>query len=45
MLFKEIIYLCSENQMRPTGTLSGRDVDFVNVKASGTYIYHSTLKR
>jgi hypothetical protein len=44
MLFGEIIDVHSENHMKSINTFCGQDEELVNVKAGGTYSYHSTLK-
>jgi hypothetical protein len=44
MPFKEIITVHSENNTKPIDTLYGQNADMLNVKAGGTYNYHSPLK-
>jgi hypothetical protein len=44
MLFKEIITVYSENNTKLINTLYGQNAEILNVKAGGTYNYHSALK-
>jgi hypothetical protein len=44
MLCREIIAVCSENHTIHINTLCGQNVEFVNVKPSGTYSNHWALK-
>jgi hypothetical protein len=37
MLFMEIIAVCSQIHAKHINTLCGQNVEFVNVKAGGTY--------
>jgi hypothetical protein len=43
-LFKEIIAVYTENQMKHINTLCGQSVELLNVKVCGTYSYHWLLK-
>ena len=40
MLYREIIAVCSQIRTKHINTLCGQNVEFVNVKRSGTYNYH-----
>jgi hypothetical protein len=42
MLFRETVAVYCENHMEHTNTLCGQNVEFINVAAGGTYIYHHT---
>jgi hypothetical protein len=44
MLFKEIISVYSENFTKPINAIYGQNEKLLNVKAGGTYSYHSALK-
>jgi hypothetical protein len=44
MLYKEIITVCSEIHTKHTNTLSGQNVEFVDVKPGGTYSNHWALQ-
>jgi hypothetical protein len=44
MLYSEIFAVCSEIHTRHTNTLCGQNVEFVNVKPSGTYSEHRALE-
>jgi hypothetical protein len=44
MLYNEIIAVSSEIHTKHITTLCGQNVEFVNVKHSGTYSYHWALK-
>ena len=44
MLYRETIAVCSEIHAKHTNTLCGLNVEFVNVKAGGTYSDHWTLE-
>jgi hypothetical protein len=44
MLYREIIAVCSEIHTKHINTLCGQNVEFVNVKAGGTYSNHWALK-
>jgi len=44
MLYREIIAVCSEIQAKRINTLCGQNVEFVNVKAGGTYNDHWALE-
>jgi len=44
MLYREIIALCSEIHTKHINTLCGKKVEFVNVKAGGTYSDHWALE-
>ena len=44
MLHKEIIAVCSEIHAKHINTLCGQNVEFVNVKACGTYSAHWALE-
>jgi len=44
MLYREIIALCSQIHTNHTNTLYGKNTEFVNVKAGGTYSYHWALE-
>jgi hypothetical protein len=44
MLFREIIVVYSENHMKHINTRCGKNAEFFNVKAGGTYSYHCALK-
>jgi hypothetical protein len=39
-LFKEIIAVNSENNIKPTNALCGQNAKLLIVKAGGTYTYH-----
>jgi hypothetical protein len=43
MLYREIIAVCSEIHIKTINTLCGQNVEFVNVKAGGTYRNHWAL--
>jgi len=43
MLFMEIIAVCSQIHAKHINTLCGQNVEFVNVKAGGTYSDHWAL--
>jgi hypothetical protein len=43
MLYREIIAVCSEIHTKHINTLSGQNVEFVNVKPGGTYSNHWAL--
>jgi hypothetical protein len=40
MLYREIIAVCSEIHTKHINTLSGQNVEFVNVKPGGKYSDH-----
>jgi hypothetical protein len=42
MLYKEIMAVCSEIHTKHINTQCGQNVEFVNVKAGGTYSNHWT---
>jgi hypothetical protein len=44
MLFKEIIAVHSENHTKHINTHYGQNAELLNVKAGGTYYYHSAIK-
>jgi hypothetical protein len=44
MLYSEIIAVCSQIHTKHINTLCGQKVELLNVKASGTYSNHWTLK-
>jgi hypothetical protein len=44
MLYNEIIAVCSEIHTKHINTLCGQNVELLNVKHSGTYSNHWTLK-
>jgi hypothetical protein len=44
MLYRETIAVCSEIHTEHINTLCGQNVEFVNVKPSGTYGNHWALK-
>jgi hypothetical protein len=44
MLYREIIAVCSQIHTKHTNTLCGQNVEFLNVKPSGTYSNHWVLK-
>ena len=44
MLYREIIAICSEFHTKHINTLCGQNIEFVNVKAGGTYTDHWALK-
>ena len=44
MLYREIIAVCSEIHTKHINTLCGQSVEFVNVKAGGTYSDHWALE-
>jgi hypothetical protein len=44
MLYSEIIAVCSEIHTKHINTLCGQNVEFVNVKSSGTQNNHWALK-
>jgi len=39
MLYRDIIVVCSEILTKHVNTLCGLNVEFVNVKPGGTYVY------
>jgi len=41
MLYREIIAICSEIHTKHINTLCGQNVEFLNVKRSGTYMKQS----
>jgi len=43
MLYREIIAVCSEIHTKHINTLCGQNVEFANVKPSGTYCNHWAL--
>jgi len=43
MLYREIIAVCSKIHTKRINTLCGQNVEFVNVKAGGTYNDHRDL--
>ena len=43
MLYREIMAVCSEIHTKHINTLGGQNVQFVNVKAAGTYRNHWAL--
>ena len=45
MLYREIIAVCSHTHTKHINTLCGQNVEMLNVKPGGTYIYHWTSKR
>jgi hypothetical protein len=42
-LYSEIIAVCSEIHTKHINTLSGQNVELLNVKPGGTYNYHLNL--
>jgi hypothetical protein len=44
MLYSEIIAVCSQVNKKHINTLCGLNVEFVDVKFSGTYSYHWALQ-
>jgi hypothetical protein len=44
MLYREIIFVCSEIHTKHKNTLCGQKAEFVNVKRGGTYSKHWALK-
>jgi hypothetical protein len=42
LLFKEIIYVYSENHTKPINTFSVQNAKLPDIKAGGTYNYHRT---
>jgi hypothetical protein len=44
MLFREIVAVYCDNHMKHTNTLCGQNVEFLCVKAGGTYSDHWALK-
>jgi hypothetical protein len=44
MIFRDVIAVYSENHIRPISTPCGGNAGLLDVKARGTYIYHSALK-
>jgi hypothetical protein len=44
MLFKEVIAVYTETNAKHICTLCGQNAELLNVKAGGTYRYHSALK-
>jgi hypothetical protein len=44
MLFREIIAVYFENNMKPTNTLFGQNIQLLNNKEVGEYNYHLALK-
>jgi hypothetical protein len=40
----EIIVVYSENHIKHINTMCGKNAEFLNVKAGGTYSYHCALK-
>jgi hypothetical protein len=44
MLFKEIISVYSENNVKLINTFCGQNAELLNIKAGGTYNYHLALK-
>ena len=40
MLLREIFAVCSEIHTKHTNTMCGQNVEFLDVKPGGTYIYH-----
>jgi hypothetical protein len=44
MLYREIIAICSEIHTKHINTLCGQNVEFVDVKPSGTYSNHWALE-
>jgi hypothetical protein len=43
-LINKIIFVYSENYMKPINTLCRQNAELLIVEASGTYSYHETLK-
>jgi len=44
MLYRETIAVCSQIHTKHINTLSGQNVEFVNVKLGGTYSGHWAFK-
>jgi len=44
MLYREKIAVCSQIQTKHINTVCGQNVEFVNVKAGGTYSDHRALE-
>jgi len=44
MLYREIIAVCSQIQTKHINTLCGQSVEYMNVKAGGTYSDHWAVK-
>ena len=44
MLYREIIAVCSEIHTKHINTLCGQNVEFFNVKPSGTYSNHRAIR-
>ena len=44
MLYREIISVCSKIHTKHINTLSGQNVEFLNVTAGGTYSDHWALE-
>jgi len=44
MLYREIIAVCSQIHTKHTNTLSGQNVELLNLKPGGTYSDHWALK-
>jgi len=44
MLYREIIAVCSQIQTKHINTVCRQNVEFVNVKAGGTYSDHRALE-
>jgi hypothetical protein len=44
MLFREIIAVYCENRTKHINRVCGQNVEFFNIKASGIYSYHCSLK-
>ena len=44
MLYREIIAVCSQIHTKHVNSLCGQNVELLNVKPSGTYSNHSTVK-
>ena len=45
MLYREIIAVCSQIHTKPINTLCGQNVEFVNVKPGGTYVWIRSVPR
>ena len=42
-MYREVIAVCSEIQKKHIHTLSGQNIELLNVKLAGIYCYHCVL--